>query len=333
MGRGAVRLIVSAAGICACLSAAHGQTTDDRFSSGFFLPDNFSLFSAAAVTSEPNGLRPDVPMPRPAPWRASFSVASADASVPVADQALGYAPAEPQTSGDDRFSFLWLGARPERDEVSELDSLLLARRPSVLANSKLGKTLAGDAAARMAARAPLQPIGSDIASLIAAKAQEHGVPIGLADAVVRVESNYQPRVSGKGGALGLMQIKYSTAKAIGFTGTAQDLFDPATNLEWGMRYLAGAHKLANGDTCGTVMRYQGGHRTTQMSKDATVYCGKVKSILARTGHAPVHAKADAKSEPRAKTTSERSKVAAAEHSAAKKTTRSASAMPLLLTSR
>lgn len=326
MGRGAVRLIVSAAGICACLTAAHGQTVDDRFSSGFFLPNNFSLFSAAAVTSEPNGLHPDVPMPRPAPWRARFSLASADASAPASEPALAYAAEEPQQAArDGRFSFLWLGASVDNDAPSELDNLLLSTRPSVLARSKIGKTLAGDAASRLAARAPLTPIGSDIATLIAAKAEEHGVPAALADAVVRVESNYQPRVAGKGGALGLMQIKHSTAKAIGFMGTSKDLFDPATNLEWGMRYLAGAHKLAKGDTCGTVMRYQGGHRTTHMSKDAEVYCAKVKAILARNGHAPVEAKAEPRAEGRAK-------VAAADHSA-KGRTRSASAMPLLLTSR
>lgn len=319
MGCGAVRMIVSAAGIFVCLSAAHGQAADDRFAGGFYLPEKFSLFSASAVTAEPNGLRPDVPMPRPAPWRASFSLASVDSS--ASEQALAYSTEEPQAAHDENFPFLWLGADARSEMPNELDNLLLSTRPSVTGQSRLGRVLPGDAASRLAARAPLNPIGSDLATLIARKAEEHGVPLPLADAVVRVESNYYPKATGKGGSLGLMQIKYTTARAIGFLGTPKDLFDPATNLEWGMRYLAGAHHLAKGDTCGTVMRYQGGHRTTRMSKDATVYCGKVKSILARAGHAPVEAKAET-----------RSKVAASDHSTPRKRTRSASAGPLLLTS-
>lgn len=323
MGRGAGRLIVSAAGICMCLSAAHGQAIDDRFASGFFLPDGFSLFSTAAVSPATSSAAQSVPLPRPAPWRPVGDVAQEPGfELRGGQEPLAYAATEPSTS--DGFS-LWLSSAPEREGFNELGSMLLATRPSVSGNSFISKPLAGDTATRLAARAPLAPIGSDLASMIARKAEEHGVPSALADAVVRVESNYQPRVSGKGGALGLMQIKYTTAKAIGFTGTQQELFDPATNLEWGMRYLSGAHKLAKGDTCGTVMRYQGGHRTARMSKDATVYCNKVQAILARGGQTPAQAKSLARA-------STKSKVAVSDQTAARKKTRSASAGPLVLTS-
>ena len=117
--------------------------------------------------------------------------------------------------------------------------------------------------------------------MIEAKAKANGVPLALAHAVVHVESRYNPKVTGKGGTHGLMQIKYATAKGLGFQGTVRELYDPETNLEWGMRYLGGAHKLAKGDICGTVMRYQGGHRAMRMSDVATRYCGKVHALLAR----------------------------------------------------
>jgi soluble lytic murein transglycosylase-like protein len=73
------------------------------------------------------------------------------------------------------------------------------------------------------------PIPRELDVLIAAKAQSHGVPVALAHAVVRIESNYNPRAVG-GRALGLMQIKHATARGIGFTGSADDLFDPPPTL-------------------------------------------------------------------------------------------------------
>ena len=129
-------------------------------------------------------------------------------------------------------------------------------------------------------RVPIPP--EDLVVLIENKAIAHGVPLEWAHAFVRVESDYDPRLSGRGGTLGLMQIKHATALSMGFAGSARDLFDPATNLEWGMRYLAGARKLAKGDLCGTVIRYQGGHGALRMSQVARTYCGKVRALVGRT---------------------------------------------------
>ena len=122
-------------------------------------------------------------------------------------------------------------------------------------------------------------VPAELAALIAAKAHKHRVPIALAHAVVTVESNYNPKAVGGGATLGLMQIKHPTARMMGFRGTAQDLFDPATNLEWGMRYLAGARKRAKGDLCGTVLRYQAGHYATAMTAHAAGYCAKVRALM------------------------------------------------------
>jgi soluble lytic murein transglycosylase-like protein len=127
-------------------------------------------------------------------------------------------------------------------------------------------------------RAKLTP--GDIVLLVENIAVAHGVPLELAHAVVRVESNYNPTLTGRGGTLGLMQIKYATARGIGYTGTAKALMDPAVNLEWGMRYLAGARKLAKGNVCGTILRYQAGHRAVRMTHAAAQYCGRVRHIMA-----------------------------------------------------
>ena len=123
---------------------------------------------------------------------------------------------------------------------------------------------------------------TELSSLIAAKAAAHGVPAALANAVVRVESNYKPNVTGRAGEVGLMQIKYQTARGLGYTGTRAALYDPATNLEWGMRYLAGAQRLAGGSVCGTLAKYQGGHGT-RGTRTSHNYCGRVRTVMSSRG--------------------------------------------------
>ncbi len=116
-------------------------------------------------------------------------------------------------------------------------------------------------------------------ALIASTARKHGVPVSLARAVVKVESNYNPRARGSAGEVGLMQIKPATARGIGYRGPIKALYDPATNLEWGMRYLAKAHELADGDTCGTILRYNAGHYARRMNPVSKRYCTRVRALM------------------------------------------------------
>src|SRR5215470_15033242 len=119
----------------------------------------------------------------------------------------------------------------------------------------------------------------DVKDMVAAKAAAHGVPTDLARAVVQVESDYDIGLTGSVGEVGLMQIKFETARLLGYTGTLWELYEPETNIEWGMRYLAGARRLADGDLCRTAMRYNGGHGLKRMSRATTIYCNKIKRVL------------------------------------------------------
>lgn len=118
--------------------------------------------------------------------------------------------------------------------------------------------------------------GSAYDAIIAKHAQKHGIPVSLARAVVRIESNYRPNARGRAGEIGLMQIKPSTARMMGYSGSAKGLYDPETNISWGMKYLAKAHQLGGGDTCGTILRYNAGHAAKRMNKVSAAYCAKVK---------------------------------------------------------
>ena len=96
-------------------------------------------------------------------------------------------------------------------------------------------------------------------AMIARHAAAEGVPTALVHRVVIRESRYHSGVVGRGGAMGLMQIKYSTARAMGYTGSPSGLLDPDTNLTYAVRYLSGAYRAAHGNSDRAVMNYARGY--------------------------------------------------------------------------
>jgi soluble lytic murein transglycosylase-like protein len=96
-------------------------------------------------------------------------------------------------------------------------------------------------------------------ALVATHAQANGVPEALVHRVIVRESRYQPRLVGRGGTIGLMQIKLATARGLGYTGNAEGLRDPNTNLTYAVKYLAGAYRAANGDHNRAMHYYASGY--------------------------------------------------------------------------
>ncbi|MDX0775047.1 transglycosylase SLT domain-containing protein [Sinorhizobium medicae] len=123
------------------------------------------------------------------------------------------------------------------------------------------------------------PGGSQYTILIQSYAKQYGVPVDLAHAVVQVESNFNPKARGRAGEVGLMQIKPATARMMGYSGSVKELYDPETNIKFGMKYLAKAKELSDGSTCGTILKYNAGHGAKRMNPVSKRYCGKVKTIL------------------------------------------------------
>jgi len=148
----------------------------------------------------------------------------------------------------------------------------IANGASLTTGSKALKSGAGvmQTAASVAAFSPI----------VSRYAAEYGVPVSLAHAVIRVESNYRVSARGSAGEIGLMQIKPATARMMGYRGSAKGLFDPETNIRFGIKYMAMAHDLGGGDTCGTILRYNAGHAATRMNPVSAAYCQKVKQHLA-----------------------------------------------------
>jgi soluble lytic murein transglycosylase-like protein len=113
-------------------------------------------------------------------------------------------------------------------------------------------------------------------AIISNHALANDIPVDLALAVVNHESSFDANATGQAGEIGLMQIKLSTARGMGYEGSAEELYEPATNIRWGMKYLGKARELARGSECGTLSRYNGGHGTKHMIRG---YCQKVRLAM------------------------------------------------------
>ena len=96
-------------------------------------------------------------------------------------------------------------------------------------------------------------------ALVARHARVNAVPELLVHRVIVRESRYQPKLIGHGGTIGLMQIKLATARGLGYSGDAEGLRDPDTNLRYGVKYLAGAYHAAGGDHNRTMHYYAAGY--------------------------------------------------------------------------
>jgi len=114
------------------------------------------------------------------------------------------------------------------------------------------------AAAAMILIHPASAQRANYEQMVASHAATNGVPVELVHRVIVRESRYNPRAVSKGN-YGMMQIKLATARGLGYTGTAQGLLDPDTNLTYAVKYLAGAYRAANGNQNRAVSYYAGGY--------------------------------------------------------------------------
>jgi soluble lytic murein transglycosylase-like protein len=86
----------------------------------------------------------------------------------------------------------------------------------------------------------------------------YGMPSELIHRVIRRESRYNPSAYHRGN-YGLMQIRYATAKSLGYDGRPEGLFDPETNLKYAIKYLRGAWMVAENNTDSAVRLYARGY--------------------------------------------------------------------------
>ena len=79
------------------------------------------------------------------------------------------------------------------------------------------------------------PVPGNLDELIQDQAETQGVDANLLKAIIKNESNFNPRAVSPVGAQGLMQLMPGTAAGLG----VQNSFDPAQNIAGGAKYIKG----------------------------------------------------------------------------------------------
>jgi len=120
--------------------------------------------------------------------------------------------------------------------------------------------------------------------MVATHAHANGVPEALVHRVIAHESRYNAHLIGRGGTIGLMQIKLETARGLGYTGDAAGLHDPNTNLTYGVKYLAGAYRAAKSDHDRAMRYYASGYY--QIAKRQRLEAAKKRLEAAKKGLRP-----------------------------------------------
>ena len=117
--------------------------------------------------------------------------------------------------------------------------------------------------------------GDEVKAAIAEYSSMYGVPESLVHRIVKRESKYNPRAYHRGN-WGLMQIKYATARTMGYRGPAKGLLGIDANLKYGVKYLAGAYLVAGRNEKKALRYYVSGY----------YYIAKRKGLLEETGLKP-----------------------------------------------
>lgn len=124
----------------------------------------------------------------------------------------------------------------------------------------------------------------EIQRLVRQAAGRFAVDPELVHAIIRVESDYNPRAVSRKGALGLMQLHPATARRFG----VKNPFDPKQNIEGGVIYLKYLLDLFEGDLALSLAAYNAGENSVLRNgeippfNETRDYVRKVTGLYAST---------------------------------------------------
>ncbi|MGE3550275.1 MAG: lytic transglycosylase domain-containing protein [Geobacter sp.] len=123
--------------------------------------------------------------------------------------------------------------------------------------------------------------GTTFEPIIQKASRQYGVDAELIRAVIKAESNFNPRAVSHAGAQGLMQLMPATARGLGVSNS----FDPEQNVMGGTRFLKGLLDRYNGDLDAALAAYNWGpgnvdRRPDRLPRETRDYLVKVKQFYA-----------------------------------------------------
>ena len=108
---------------------------------------------------------------------------------------------------------------------------------------------------------------ADVDSLIQTAATRHGVDPNLVRAIVRVESNFNPKAVSRKGAMGLMQLMPGTARSLSVTNA----FDPNQNVDAGVRHFKSLLDSYHGNVELSLAAYNAGSGAVRRNNGVPPY--------------------------------------------------------------
>ena len=106
-----------------------------------------------------------------------------------------------------------------------------------------------------------------MSSIVSAASTRNQVDADFIASVIRAESANNPRAVSRKGAQGLMQLMPQTASKLG----VKNSFDPAENVDGGVRYLRELLLLYDNDMIKTLAAYNAGPQRVQQYKGLPPY--------------------------------------------------------------
>jgi soluble lytic murein transglycosylase-like protein len=123
--------------------------------------------------------------------------------------------------------------------------------------------------------------GSGLDSIIDKASSTYGINPGLIRAVIKAESNFNPRAVSSAGAQGLMQLMPATAKGLG----VENSFDPEQNVMAGTKFLKQMLDRYDGNLDAALAAYNWGPGNLErkggtLPRETREYMTKVKGYYA-----------------------------------------------------
>ena len=162
-------------------------------------------------------------------------------------------------------ALVMLAASPMRAADAESNASPTSYKTVVKVDPRTGKLVRTQVALHPATpSAAIAP--ASVRELVEKTSRAHNVDPLLVDSLIRVESNYNPNAISPKGAEGLMQLMPPTARMLGVS----DSFDPAENIEAGVKYLKYLQDLYKDDRL-ALAAYNAGPGAVDRYKEVPPY--------------------------------------------------------------